>query len=281
MGLLIKTVLPRRTQIVRKESGKRAAEQVLASNVDTVYVVMALDGDFNLRRLERYLTQVWDTGSRAVIVLNKVDVCEGKAAQIAEVERIALGVPVITISATRGDGMNNLSRHLQPERTAVLLGSSGVGKSSIVNRLLGNELQPVQAVRESDSRGRHTTTGRHLLILQNGAMIIDTPGLRELQLWNADSGLEQAFGDLRELAASCRFRDCRHEGEPGCAVAAAIVDGTFDEQRWENYRKMLREQEFLKRKVDAGAQQEATQRMKTISRAAKKLYREREEKGKL
>ena len=280
-GLLIKRVLPRRTQIVRKEAGKRIAEQVLAANVDVVLVVMGLDGDFNLRRLERYLAQVWESGARAAIVLNKTDVCTDPEARITEVERSAWGVPVAAVSATTGAGMAELLDYLPAGKTAVLLGSSGVGKSSIVNRLLGEQLQKVQPVRENDSRGRHTTTGRHLLFLENGAMIIDTPGLRELQLWDAESGLERAFADLQELSARCRFRDCQHQGEPGCAVAVAIADGSFDEARLQSHRKLQREQEFLRRKVDASAQQKFSHRIKTISRAVKQLYREREEKGKL
>lgn len=280
-GLLIKEVLMRRTQIVRKEAGKRIAEQALAANVDTVFVVMALDGNFNARRLERYMAQVWDSGARAAIVLNKVDVCDDAAGRIEEVERIALGVPVLAISATEGDGMDGLLSYLTAGETVALLGSSGVGKSTIVNRLLGVQRQAVSPVRADDSRGRHTTTGRQLFFVGTGGMIIDTPGLRELQLWHAEAGLDQAFGDLHEFATRCRFRDCRHEGEPGCAVAAAIAEGSLDAQRLENYRKMKREQEFLRRKVDAGAQQKSTQRIKMIMRGVRRLYRERDEKGKL
>jgi ribosome biogenesis GTPase / thiamine phosphate phosphatase len=280
-GVLIKQVLPRRTQLVRKEAGKRIAEQVLAANADVVFVVMGLDGDVNLRRMDRYLAQVWECGARAVVVLNKTDVCADSEARIAEVERNARCVPVLAVSATTGAGFEGLSDHLTRGKTAVLLGSSGVGKSSIVNRLLGEQLQIVQPVRASDRRGRHTTTGRHLLFLENGAMIIDTPGLRELQLWDAESGLQQVFADLQELSSHCRFRDCRHQGEPGCAVAAAVADGSLDEERVQSHRKLQREQEFLKRKVDASAKQKSTQKIKTIMRGVRQLYRERDEKGKL
>ena len=177
--------------------------------------------------------------------------------------------------------MGGLYFYLAAGKTAVLLGSSGVGKSTIANRLLGVQRQRVSPVRADDSRGRHTTTGRQLFFVETGAMIIDTPGLRELQLWEAEAGLEYAFGDLQELAGKCRFRDCRHESEPGCAVVAAIADGSLETERFENYRKMQREQEFLRRKVDAGARQKSTQRIKTVMRGVRQLYREREEKGKL
>jgi ribosome biogenesis GTPase / thiamine phosphate phosphatase len=279
-GLLIREVLPRRTRIARKMAGKKIAEQVLAVNVDTIFVVMALDGDFNARRLERYLAQIWDCGAKPVIVLNKSDLCESIEGRIREVERSALGVPAHTISATTGKGIDELLHHLRPQETVVLLGSSGVGKSYLVNRLLGTVQQAVYAVREQDSRGRHTTTGRQLFFLPNGAMIIDTPGLRELQLWDADEGVNRAFHELEEISSRCRFRDCTHASEPGCAVSAAIADGSLDSARFESYRKLQREQAFLRRKVDAGAQQEVKKHIKTINRAVRQMYRQRDEKGK-
>ncbi len=280
-GLVIHEVLPRRTKIVRKTAGKKVSSQVLAANVDIVFLVMALDGDFNLRRLERYLAQVWDSGARPVILLNKADLCEDKARQIEEVERCALGVPNHVVSATTGFGMKDLERRLRVGETVVLLGSSGVGKSSIVNWFLGREQQAIREVRKEDSRGYHTTTGRQLFSLNCGAMIVDTPGLRELQLWDAEEGLAQAFSELEELSGRCRFRDCRHKGEPGCAVNAALEDGLLEAERLENYRKLQREQEFLRRKLDSGLQHEARKAIKKMNRAVRKLYREREEKGKL
>lgn len=280
-GLTIREVLRRRTQMVRKMAGKKVAAQVLAANVDTVLVVMALDGDFSPERVERYLAQVWDSGVRARILLNKEDLNGDNAAKVGEVERRALGAPIQLTSAATGKGMEELRGSLRDGETVVLLGSSGVGKSSIVNWLLGSERQKVREVREEDSRGRHTTTERQLFFLNCGAMIIDTPGMRELQLWDADVGLEEAFRDIQELAARCRFRDCYHQGEPGCAVAAALGAGLLDEGRLENHRKMLREQEYLKRKVDAWLQQGARRHIKKINRAVRVLYRERDEKGKL
>jgi ribosome biogenesis GTPase len=279
-GFIIKEVLPRRSRIVRKAAGKRIAEQALAVNVDTAFVVMALDGDFSPRRLERYLAQVWESGSRAAILLNKTDVCANLAERIAEVERSALGVPTCAISATTGEGTDGLAPFLGMGETVVLLGSSGVGKSSIANRLLNRDQQQMQPVREHDSRGRHTTTGRDLFFLASGAMIIDTPGLRELQLWDATGGLQQAFGDLEKLSVRCRFRDCTHGGEPGCAIVAEISRGGLDPERLANYRKLQREQEHLRRKMDAGEQQRARQRIKTISRGLRRLYRQRDERGK-
>ncbi len=280
-GLLIRGVLPRRTKIVRKVAGRKIDVQVLAANIDKVILVMALDGDYNLRRLERYLGQVWDTGARPEILLNKADLREGSELQIAQVERCALGVPVHVTSATTGMGMADLERGFRSQETTVLLGSSGVGKSSIVNWLLGREQQAIHEVRKDDCRGYHTTAARQLFFLNCGAMIMDTPGLRELQLWDAEDGIGQAFRELEELSARCRFRDCSHKGEPGCAVAAAVEDGLLEAERLENYRKLQRELEFLKRKVDTGMQQEARKSIKKINRSVRKLYRQREEKGKL
>jgi ribosome biogenesis GTPase / thiamine phosphate phosphatase len=278
-GLLIRGVLPRRTRIARKMAGKKIAEQVLAVNVDTIFVVMALDGDFNPRRLERYLAQIWDCGAKPVIVLNKSDLCETIEVRLREVQRSALGVPVLTISATTAQGIDELLHYVRPQQTVVLLGSSGVGKSSIVNRLLGTDRQTVHPVRQQDSRGRHTTTERQLFFLPNDAMIIDTPGLRELQLWDADEGVSQAFHELEDISLRCRFRDCTHASEPGCAVSTAIANGSLDPARFENYRKLQREQAFLRRKVDASAQKEMKNHIKTINRAVRQMYRQRDEKG--
>ncbi len=261
---VIREVLPRRTQFVRKSPGKQIEEQVIAANVDTALLVSALDGDFNPRRVERYLTQCWESGARPVIVLNKADTCEDARDRAAEMEKIALGAAVCVVSAKTGQRIEELEKFLRPGETLVLLGSSGVGKSTIVNRLLGESLQEVQPVREGDSRGRHTTTMRELFVLPGGALLMDTPGLRELQLWDAAEGVSQAFADIDSLAGQCRFSDCRHETEPGCAVQAAVRAGTLDEARLENHRKLLREQEFLRR-----------QRIKHLMREVRKIYRHR------
>jgi ribosome biogenesis GTPase len=270
---LIREVLRRRSRFVRKSPGKKVEEQVIASNVDTVLLVCALDGDFNPRRVERYLAQCRESGARPVIVLNKADTCAEAREKAVEMERVAPGTAVFVVSATTGQGVEQLGPFLKPTETLALLGSSGVGKSTLANRLLGQSLQEAQAVRESDSRGRHTTSARQLFVLPGGALLMDTPGLRELQLWKAEDGLAQTFGDIDALAENCRFRDCRHEGEPGCAVQAALSMGVLDPARLENRRKLDREQEFLRRKVDPEARQERKQRDKHLHREQRKVYR--------
>jgi ribosome biogenesis GTPase len=272
-------VLPRRSQFVRKAAGKRVEQQVIAANVDTVLIVAALDCDFNLRRLERYLAQCWESGARPVIVLNKADDCADFAVRAAEAERIACGTPVLVLSARTGQGVGNLEPFLAPGQTVVLLGSSGVGKSTLVNRLVGEDLQAVRPVRGSDSKGRHTTTTRQLVPLPCGAMIIDTPGLRELQLWDAADGFSETFADIDALAAECRFRDCRHGNEPGCAVRAALEAGKLEEGRLENRRKLEREQEFLRRKMDPEARKEQHDKIRTMMRGVRRMYRQRDKDG--
>jgi ribosome biogenesis GTPase len=273
---VIQLVLPRRSQFVRKSPGKRMEEQVIAANVDTALLVSALDGDFNPRRVERYLAQCWESGARPVIVLNKADACEEAREKAAEMERVAIGTGVCVVSARTGQGFGELQEFLRPGETLVLLGSSGVGKSTIANRLLGQTVQEAQPVRESDNRGRHTTTVRELFVLPGGALLMDTPGLREMQLWDAEHGVAQAFADVDSLAAQCRFGDCRHEAEPGCAVLAALSAGTLDAARVENRRKILREQEFLRRKMDPEARQEQKEQWKQIHRAARQKYQQRQ-----
>jgi ribosome biogenesis GTPase / thiamine phosphate phosphatase len=272
----IQEVLPRRSKFARKVAGKKVEEQVIAANVDTALLVSALDGDFNPRRVERYLAQCWESGAKPVIVLNKADACDDMQSKVEEIERVAFGAEVCVLSAKTGRGFHELERLLEAGRTFVLLGSSGVGKSTIANRLLGQEVQQVKPVRESDSRGRHTTTSRELLVLPGGALLMDTPGLREMQLWDAEGGVTQTFADIDALAEHCRFADCRHEGEPGCAVQAAGEAGTLDVARVENRRKLLREQEFLRRKIDPEARQEQKEHWKKVHRAVRKMYRERD-----
>ncbi len=272
----IQEVLPRRSKFVRKLPGKKMEEQVIAANVDTALLVSALDGDFNPRRVERYLAQCWESGAKPVIVLNKADACEEARGKAAEMERVAIGTGVCVVSARTGQGFGELEEFLRPGETLVLLGSSGVGKSTIANRLLGQTVQEVRPVRESDSRGRHTTTTRELFVLPGGALLMDTPGLREMQLWDAEHGVAQAFADIDSLAAQCRFGDCRHEAEPGCAVLAALSAGTLDPVRVENRRKLLREQEFLRRKMDPEARQVQKEQWKEIHRAARQKYQQRE-----
>ncbi len=276
---MIQEVLPRRSKFVRKSPGKKMEEQVIAANVDTALLVSALDGDFNPRRVERYLAQCWESGAKPLIVLNKADACEEAREKAAEMERVTMGAAVCVVSASTGQGFGELVELFRPGHTLVLLGSSGVGKSTIANRLLGQAVQEVQPVRESDSRGRHTTTTRELFVLPGGAVLMDTPGLREMQLWDAEDGVAQVFADIDSLAGECRFGDCHHEAEPGCAVLEALSAGTLDPARVENRRKLLREQEFLRRKVDPEARLEQKEHWKQINRAARQKYQQREKDG--
>jgi ribosome biogenesis GTPase / thiamine phosphate phosphatase len=264
---LIDVVLPRSSKFSRKTAWTEVAEQVLVANVDIAFLVMGLDDrDFNLRRLERYLTTAWEGGATPVIVLNKADLAADLDRQVAETESVAFGVPIHAVSAETGEGIDGLGQYLAGGRTAALLGSSGVGKSSIINRLLADEHFRTNAVR-SDGRGRHTTTHRELVAVPGGGVIVDTPGLRELQLWEADGGLDQAFADIADLVARCRFSDCEHRTEPGCAVKAALADGALRADRWESYLKLQRELEHLERKLDPRLRSASRKRWAAITKA--------------
>jgi ribosome biogenesis GTPase / thiamine phosphate phosphatase len=276
---MIQQVLPRRSRFARKVAGKQITEQVIVANIDVSLIVAALDGDFNIRRIERYLAQCWESGARPMILLNKADVCASPRELAAEIEELTFQVPVYLVSAKTGEGLEALEGHFVKGQTLVLLGSSGVGKSTLVNRLLQEARQPTRAVRESDSRGRHATTSRQLFMLPSGAMIIDTPGLRELQLWNAAEGLSQTFADIDELALQCRFRDCQHRNEPGCAVQAAVAEGNLDADRLENRRKLECEQEFLLRKMDPEIGAAQKKRIRIQMRQYRQTYQQRD-KGK-
>lgn len=249
-------LLPRSSVFIRRASGPGGGSQVVAANVDLVLLVASLNADLNLRRLERYLATAWESGAQPVIVLTKADACEDAGALIAEVEAIAFGAPVHAVSALTGEGIGQVAAMLAPGRTAVLLGSSGVGKSTLVNALAGAELMATGGIREDDARGRHTTTHRELVLLPSGALILDTPGMRELGLWKADDGLAATFGDIEALAAGCRFRDCSHRAEPGCAVRSALETGELDEARWRSYGKLQRELAHLDRREDPQARAE-------------------------
>jgi ribosome biogenesis GTPase len=276
---LMQEVLPRRSKFARKVAGKKVEEQIIAANVDTALLVSALDGDFNPRRVERYLAQCWESGEKPAIVLNKADACDDLQSKVEAIDRVAVGTEVCVVSAKTGRGFEEMQSLLALGRTFVLLGSSGVGKSTIANRLLGQAVQQVNPVRENDSRGRHTTTSRELFVLPGGALLMDTPGLREMQLWDAEDGVAQTFADIDALAAYCRFGDCRHEAEPGCAVHAAVEAGTLEVARVENRRKLLKEQEFLRRKMDPEARLEQKEHWKKIHRAARQKYQQREKDG--
>ena len=244
--------LPRRTFFSRREPGPIPRDQAVAANFDYVFIMQSLNLDFNPRRLERYLTLAWQSGAVPVILLTKADLVEDYWEYLTQVERVAAGVSIHVVSAHTGQGLNRLNAYLQPGKTVVFLGSSGVGKSSLVNALAGEEIMAVSAIREEDSKGRHTTTHRQLIRLKSGVMIIDTPGMRELGMWEASEGLSDAFADVERFVGKCRFSDCTHEREPGCAIKAAIEAGELDAARWDSYRKLSGEAvdkaEMLRRK---------------------------------
>jgi ribosome biogenesis GTPase len=263
---LVEAVLPRRTAFVRKEAWQRTVAQVVAANVDTVLLVTAFGADVNARRLERYLTAAWESGAQPVILVNKLDAADDPARDLAEVESVAFGVPVHALSATTGDGLDALDAYLSPGRTLALLGSSGVGKSTLVNRLCGEEVLATAATSEG-GRGRHTTTHRELVPLPSRALLMDTPGMRELQLWADEETLDTTFSEIAELAEACRFRDCAHETEPGCAVRAALADGSLPQERFASYRKLQRELRALAVRQDARLRAEARKERRRFSRS--------------
>ena len=241
---LVEALLPRRTAISRKEVWHATREQILAANVDVAFLVQALPLDFNVRRLERYLAMAWESGAQPVVLLTKSDLVDDIAPYLDDAESATFGsCPVHVVSARRGAGVEELRAFLDGNRTAVFLGSSGVGKSTLVNSLVCEELLATQEVREDDQAGRHTTTRRELILLPTGGVVLDTPGIRELQLWDAD--LEQTFGDVEEVARRCRFSDCAHDAEPGCAIRDALADGSLAAERWQSYAKLQRELEAL------------------------------------
>ncbi len=274
----IHAVLPRRTKFSRKAAWHAAEEQVLVANVDVVFVVTSLNEDLNLRRLERYLTLAWESGASPAIVLTKADLVDDPAAAVAAVESVAYGVPVHVTSVRTGEGLADVRTLLAPGVTGAFLGSSGVGKSSLVNALVGEELLPTQELR-ADGRGRHTTTRRELIVLPGGGLVVDTPGLRELQLWQADDGLAEAFEDVTDLFARCRFSDCAHESEPGCAVQAALAEGALSRERWASYRKLQRELEHLEQRLDKRAQAEQRRRWRGIGQEGRRLSRLKRRQG--
>jgi len=243
----IHAVLARKSKFSRKVAGERTEEQVVSANVDTVFIVSGLDGgrNFNLRRTERYLTLAWSSGANPVIVLNKVDLCPDVDVFIQRVEEIAPGIPIHPVSAKEKTGLEALRKYLAKGYTVAFLGSSGVGKSALINALLGTEKQEVGEVREDDRMGRHTTTRRELILLPGGGMMIDTPGMREIQMWTGEDDLQDTFSDIEALAKRCRFNDCSHKAEKGCAVKEAVDKGDLDPSRLESYRKLQSELNYL------------------------------------
>ncbi|PYQ96802.1 MAG: ribosome small subunit-dependent GTPase A [Acidobacteria bacterium] len=272
---IIHVRLERRSTVSRAAAGRAADQQVVAANVDTIFLVTAFARDLSPRRLERYLTMVWDAGAVPVVVLNKADLCQDPAAAGQSLAARLPLVDVLIVSALHEHGLTALEPYLHPARTVALLGSSGVGKSTLVNRLLGREMLKVRAISDSDGKGRHTTTSRQLVELPGGALLIDTPGMRELQPWVDESAVDAAFDDIAALAGACRFADCAHATEPGCAVLASVAAGRLDADRLENYRRLGREAAFEERKRDKAAAANTKRRWKQIIQAQKALYKDR------
>ena len=273
---LIRTVLPRSSALVRNAAGRATQAQTLAANIDIAFVVSSLGPELEPRRIERYLVTIWESGATPEIVLTKADRLEDPWPMVAEVEAVALGVPVHVVSSITGQGLDALRARIEPGTTAVLVGSSGVGKSTLVNRFVGHEQMAVKEVREDDDEGRHTTSHRELILLPGGGIVIDTPGIRELQLWDAsESGMSETFSDVEELAAECKFNDCTHTSEPDCAVLAAVADGTLSNERLQSWFKLQRELRGIAMRHDHLLRKEETRKWKLLSKDGKARARRR------
>lgn len=264
---IIRMVLPRKTKFSRNAAGATSQEQVIASNIDFAFIVAALNADFNPSRIERYLVTAWNSGATPVILLNKADLCAEVDAKIAEMENTAVGVQIHAISAAKGDGLEQLNQYLHNGKTSVFIGSSGAGKSTIINRLLGRDVIKVVETSDYKDKGRHTTTSREMYLLEGGGIVIDTPGMRELQLWEGEQGLSETFNDIEQFAFQCRFADCRHQEEPGCAVKSALESGEIDRVRYRNYLKLQRELKYQESRNNAKLRMEEAKKWKNIAKA--------------
>jgi ribosome biogenesis GTPase / thiamine phosphate phosphatase len=272
---IIHEVLPRISSFSRKVTGKKAEEQIIATNVDLLFIVQSLDAGFNLRRLERYLVMAHESGAKPVVVLNKADLCTDIPAKLAQVKQIAHDTPVLALSGLEETGLEQLNQFMKPGITIAFTGSSGVGKSTIINKLSGTDVQETSEVRATDAKGRHTTTRRELIVLTNGAVLIDTPGMRELQLWNAEEGIEDTFADIVQLASSCRFSDCTHTVEKGCAVIKAVDQEELLMERYNSYMKLQKELAFLHVQQDQRSFLAQKQKHKSIHKQFKKIMQNR------
>ncbi len=274
---VIHGLLPRRSKFSRTapdlEQRSGTAEQVLVANIDLALILSSLNEEFSLRRIERYLTMVWNGGAVPLLVLTKVDECADRSEFLEAIGDIAMGVPVLLTSAVQGEGLDALREYLKPGRTAVMLGSSGVGKSTLMNALMGRDVTEVAAISDYKDRGRHTTTHRQLYLLPQGSIIIDTPGLREIHLWSDEEGFGRTFQDIEELAASCRFSDCRHGEEPGCAVQLAIVNGELNEGRLRSFHKLQREIAYQENRISASTARREERKRSKLYKEHRKMLR--------
>ena len=269
----IHAVLPRRTSFSRKIAGSRTEEQIVGANIDTLFLVTSLNQDFSLRRIERYLVIAWESGANPIIILSKSDLHERVADAMTDVQTIARGVPIHAISVVTGFGLQDIAQYFKCGQTVAMLGSSGVGKSTLINHVAGVDHLKVQTVREGDDRGRHTTTHRELILLSAGGLVLDTPGMRELQLWDGDESLPLVFDDIEALAGQCFFSDCLHQEEPRCAVREALVAGTIDTERYESYGKLQKELKYLARRRDKLSEITEKKKWKKLSRLASERAR--------